>query len=222
VNAEGRERFFRAIAERIDVKRVEEVHVFPAIRQGGRESGVAVLTLLPEPTESELAAEAEAAEDALDQGDDGSSASADAGEGLEAMVDGEYASYAPDADSSEKEEDDGDIVDAGGDVIRADADVDADGDFDVGEEPVESPLPPPPPRRFTVLRAHYRLQLKGPDRGKWEVAVVEEADAPSATVDEVVRGVHERAGGWSVEGPERLTGDEFRAALVEEPWSATR
>jgi hypothetical protein len=89
-------------------------------------------------------------------------------------------------------------------------------------EPPPARAHPAPPRRFTVLRAHYRLQLKGPDRGKWEVGVVEEADAPSATVDEVVRGVHERAGGWSVEGPERLTGDEFRAALVDEPWSATR
>ena len=52
--------------------------------------------------------------------------------------------------------------------------------------------------------------------------MVEEADAPATTVDEVVRGVHERAGGWATEGPERLTGDEFRAALVEEPWTATR
>jgi hypothetical protein len=222
VNVEGRERFFRAIAERIDVERVEEVHLFPAIRQGGRESGVAVLTLRPEPTESEIAADAETAEDAMEQRDEGSSASADAGEGVDATVDDEYADGAPDADSSGEAEDDGAIVDAADDFVCADGDVDVDADVDAGEEPVEPPLPPPPPRRFTVLRAHYRLQLKGPDRGKWEVAVVEEADAPSATVDEVVRGVHERAGGWSVEGPERLTGDEFRAALVEEPWSATR
>jgi len=156
VNVEGRERFFRAIAERIDVARVEEVHVFPAIRQGGRESGVAVLNLRPLPPETE-GGEVEAA--------------------------------------------------TGADMDDVDADA---------------PPPPRQPQRFTVLRAHYRLQLKGPDRGKWEVAVVEEADAPAATVDEVVRGVHERAGGWSTEGPERLTGDEFRAALVEEPWSATR
>lgn len=136
MNVDGRERFFRAIAERIDVERVDEVHLFPAIRQGGRESGVAVLTL-------RIELEADASEPAL-------------------------------------------------------------------------------PHRFTVLRAHYRLQLKGPDRGKWEVAVVEEAEAPSATVDEVVRGVHERAGGWSVEGPERISGDDFRAALSDEPWSAAR
>jgi hypothetical protein len=71
-----------------------------------------------------------------------------------------------------------------------------------------------------VFRASYRLVLKGPDRGKWEVAVTEEADAPAYTVDEVVRGVHERAGGD--DEPERLTGEAFRAALAEEPWTATR
>jgi hypothetical protein len=194
-NVEGRERFFRAIAERIDVERVEEVHVFAAIRQGGRESGVAVLTLRPEPTESEIAVEAVETEGAEDQGDVAS------GESI-AVGDEEV-----------------DYVDDVGVVDLDDVDL---GDVDLGNEAVEPPPAPPAPRRFTVLRAHYRLQLKGPDRGKWEVAVVEEADAPSATVDEVVRGVHERAGGWSVEGPERLTGDEFRAALVEEPWSATR
>jgi hypothetical protein len=179
VNVEGRERFFRAIAERIDVDRVEEVHVFPAIRQGGRESGVAVVTLRPQEPERDVAEQGRAddAEQVADAADD---RSVEDVEGVDELV----------GASAEAE---------------------------------EAPLPPPPPpRRFTVLRAHYRLQLKGPDRGKWEVGVVEEADAPAATVDEVVRGVHERAGGWSVEGPEHLTGDEFRAALAEEPWSATR
>ncbi len=188
MNAEGRERFFRAIAERIDSERVEEVHVFPAIRQGGRESGVAVLTVRPLPPESESAGEIEEIADSADGADLAAVAGTEDGEGL-------------------------------GDAEAAD---DIDGVLDAASEPIESPHPPQPPRRFTVLRAHYRLQLKGPDRGKWEVGVVEEADAPSATVDEVVRGVHERAGGWSVEGPERLTGDEFRAALAEEPWSAAR
>lgn len=45
---EGHERFLRSIAERIDPARVEEVHLFPAIRQGSRESGVAVLTVRPD------------------------------------------------------------------------------------------------------------------------------------------------------------------------------
>ena len=85
---------------------------------------------------------------------------------------------------------------------------------------VAEPAPPArPPVRLTVYRASYRLTLKGPDRGKWEVTITEEADAPPPAVDAVVRGVHLRAGGD--DEPERLTGEAFRAALVAEPW-ATR
>jgi hypothetical protein len=204
VNVEGRERFFRAIAERIDADRVEEVHVFPAIRQGGRESGVAVVTLRPAPFENEQAEgeplESELIESGLLESEaaEGEPLEDDLSEGAESGSE-PAGSTAPEEEIAENALSDGEIP--GGDV---------------------TPPSAPVPRRFTVLRAHYRLQLKGPDRGKWEVGVVEEADAPAATVDEVVRGVHERAGGWSVEGPEHLTGDEFRAALVEEPWSATR
>ena len=176
MSAEGRERFLRAIAERIDADRVEEVHVFPAIRQGGRESGVAVLTIRPE--------------DAVDVSEDSAAAES-----------------APDPEE-----------------IETRAEGSGEEPADVSDDSVVEAAPPAPPRRFTVLRAHYLLTLKGPDRGKWEVGVVEEAEAPAATVDEVVRGVHERAGGWGrgAEVPERLTGDDFRAALVEEPWTATR
>ena len=68
-----------------------------------------------------------------------------------------------------------------------------------------------PPRRYTVYTARYRLTLKGPDRGKWEVTVTEEADAPLLTVDAVVRGVQRRSG--DVDETVRLSGDEVRAAL---------
>ena len=47
--------------------------------------------------------------------------------------------------------------------------------------------------RHTVYVAHYRHTLKGPERGRWEVTVREEADAPLLTVDLVVRGVGRRA-----------------------------
>jgi hypothetical protein len=76
------------------------------------------------------------------------------------------------------------------------------------------------PARLTIYQAHYRLVLKGPDRGTWEVDVTAEADAPIETVDEVVRGVHRRAGDEAE--PERLTGHAFRAALSDEPWTAAR
>jgi hypothetical protein len=36
--------------------------------------------------------------------------------------------------------------------------------------------------------------LKGPERGRWEADVVDEADAPLVTVEMVVRGVQRRAG----------------------------
>ena len=52
------------------------------------------------------------------------------------------------------------------------------------------------------------------------MAVTEEADAPASTVDEVVRGVQRRAG--EENEPERLTGESFRAAISDEPWTAAR
>ena len=40
---ETRERFFRAITERVPAERIAEIHFFQPIRQGGIESGVAVV-----------------------------------------------------------------------------------------------------------------------------------------------------------------------------------
>src|SRR4051812_6173140 len=42
---ETRLRFLTSIAKQLPVERVAEVHFFPAIRQGGVESGVAVIAL---------------------------------------------------------------------------------------------------------------------------------------------------------------------------------
>jgi hypothetical protein len=66
-----------------------------------------------------------------------------------------------------------------------------------------------------VFTARYRHVLKGPERGRWEVSVVAEADAPLAAVGAVVRGVQRRAG--DVEPPEHLTGDALRDALGHAP-----
>jgi hypothetical protein len=81
------------------------------------------------------------------------------------------------------------------------------------EDDAETELiqPSAPVSRYTVYSARYRHTLKGPDRGKWEVAVTEEADAPLLTVDAVVRGVQRRSG--DADETVRLSGDEFRAAL---------
>ena len=125
---EGRERFLREIAAQLPLDRIEEVHLFASIRQGGNESAIAVVALRPELTE----------------------------EGSEA--------------------------------------------------------------RRTVFRARYRLALKGTERGKWEMDITEEADAPTVTVDEVVRGVLQRAG--DEEEPERLSASDLRTLVADEPWSS--
>lgn len=128
-------RFLAAIARQIPPERVEEIHLFPAIRQGGMESGVAVIAIVR----------------------------------------------------------DVEVLEPEGELIAAPAVVAA-------------------PSRFTVYSAGYRLTLKGLDRGKWEISVTEEADAPLVTVDAVVRGVQRRSG----ESDEilRLSGDDFRASIA--------
>ena len=126
-----RRRFLLAIAEQVPLARVDEVRVFRPIRQGGQETGVAVVAVEPESLE-------------------------DATESI---------------------------------VLT----------------------------RHVVYSARYRLVLKGPERGRWETTVTAEADAPLAAVEAVVRGVLRRAG--EDEEPERLTGESFRQALVEEPWT---
>lgn len=134
---ETRERFLVAIAEQTPADRIAEIHFFNPIKQGGLESGVAVIALTK-----------------------------------------------PAAD-----------------IVVPSAD---------GESHVQATNAPAP--RHTVLTAHYRLTLKGIDRGKWQVTVVEEADAPLITVETVVRGVQRRAG--DLDDPERMDGDAVREALA--------
>ncbi|HUO52767.1 MAG TPA: hypothetical protein VMT93_09620 [Gemmatimonadaceae bacterium] len=129
----ARERFLRAIAERLPTRRLEDIRLFAPLRQGGIESGVAVVTA------------------ALDA------------------------------------------------------------------EPGAEPGAPP---RCTIYRAQYRLTLKGVERGKWEMTMTEEADAPDGTVDEVVRGVLRRAGEEAE--PERLAGEALHAALADGEWTGAR
>jgi hypothetical protein len=143
----GRERFLAAVAERIPLDRVVELYLFQPIRQGGVESGVAVIAAaadVPPPTNA--------------------------------------------------------------------------GPAPTGADPTEPAGADEPQRaepRYTVFTARYRHVLKGPERGRWDVSVVAEADAPLATVGAVVRGVQRRAG--DVEPPEHLTGDALRDALGHAP-----
>lgn len=153
MNDDTRARFFTAIAQQLPAERVIEVHLFPAIKQGGVESGVAVLAVerdIPAP-----------ALDVIDVTDVAS--------------DSEASPYAEES------------------AVPA------------------APVVRVPPSRYIVYSARYRHTLKGMDRGKWEVSVTDEADAPLLTIDAVVRGVQRRSG--DVDDTMRLSGDEFRATL---------
>jgi len=62
--------------------------------------------------------------------------------------------------------------------------------------------------RRAVYTASYRLTLKGPERGKWEMELRDEADAPLETIVTVVRGVQERSG--EAEDADRIDAARFR------------
>ena len=160
---ETRARFLAAIAAQLPADRIVEAHLFPAIRQGGMESGVAVLAV--ERTD-ETAADSPAV-DPVASPESVESGEASAGE------DGETSDTA-----------------AG-----------------LGATPPAATVA----RRYTVFSARYRHTLKGPERGKWEVGVTEEADAPLLTVDAVVRGVQRRSG--DADEIVRLSGEEVRSLL---------
>jgi hypothetical protein len=129
--SDTRARFLREIGERLPRERVSELHLFPPMRHGGTETGVAVIAVAPAFTDVEVGAGAPA---------------------------------------------------------------------------------PESPTRHTVYTATYRHTLKGPERGKWEVALQPEADAPLLSLDAVVRGVQRRAGD---EGAmERIHGDELAQLLA--------
>lgn len=151
---ETTERFLRDIAERIGLHSVDEVRLFPPLRQGAVETGVAVVAALPLPPEP---------------------------------VDQPVPDEPPEALSESAGEEFLPIEEADREIIV---------------------------HRHTVFTARYRHTVKGPDRGKWEVEVQAEADAPLVTVDQVVKGVMKRAG--EPFEPERITASEFKT-IVESP-----
>jgi hypothetical protein len=75
-------------------------------------------------------------------------------------------------------------------LVEASADESDEADA-VSEEPA---VKAERPVRHTVYTARYRYVIKGPERGKWESNIKDEADAPLITVETVVRGVQRRAG----------------------------
>ena len=152
---ETTERFLKDIADRIGVAAVDEVRLFPPLRQSGVETGIAVVAAIPLPPEPEHVHGREEPPDALTES---------AGD--------EFLPI---------EEEDREII----------------------------------VHRHTVFTARYRHTLKGPDRGKWEMEMRAEADAPLVTLDAVVRGVMKRAG--DPFEPEKLSASAFRAIVVSIP-----
>ena len=240
---ESQERFLRAIAARLPAERVVEVHLFPPIRNGAQETGIAIVSVALEEAavsspsdvlpDARLDAPPAAPPDAL------TAASPDAmpdvappveasGEACDPTEDaaggppplGNSHESSPDASSIEGEP--APATTASGDAHPDDGSVVAALARELPEpsEPIDAadaPAPAPGPRRHTVYTARYRYTIKGPDRGKFEVDVQAEADAPLVTIDLVVRGVQQRANEDAE--PERLPGERLREIAAKAPGS---
>ena len=193
---ETQQRFLRAIAERVPPEQVVEVHLFPAIRQGGVETGVAVVAEDPRkraPASVPVTVEANGTAEVVSAHN-------------EQHGDAEPQAALAAVDVADIDVSETDVAERGvaePDVSEVDAVAAELNDTRNGAEP--------PLSRFTIHTARYRLTLKGVDRGKWEVDVVAEADAPLDAVEAVVRGVQRRSGEGAE--PDRLTTDAFREAL---------
>jgi hypothetical protein len=213
-------RFLRAIADRVPLDRLAEVHLFPAMRQGITETGIAVVAARQEgavvddaPAAASEIATPDVTEDiaaALAEEDSPSTAVEPAQAEL-ALVDdpiGEPGGDPTEAASmhAASTQPPDEVPDDSVDAVASDAHED-----DVAGAPVGR-MAPAARGRHTVFSARYRMTIKGPERGRWEVDVVEEADAPLLTVEMVVRGVQRRSGEGA--DPERLDAARLRELLA--------
>ncbi|HEX5831888.1 MAG TPA: hypothetical protein VFY16_12985 [Gemmatimonadaceae bacterium] len=199
-------RFLRDAAQRVPLDRVHEAYVFAPMRQGGVETGVAVIVVSLAPAAAEPG-EAPAPEVPAPDAEPHAVAPLAGDEPVgseEEHVKDAVAQVMADADvtAAPLDEVPASVEEAAAELAEL---LEAEPRAEAEPEPVTEE----PPVRHTVYTARYRLQLKGPERGRWEVDVVEEADAPLVTVDAVVRGVQHRAG--DEHEVERLTADVFLA-----------
>ena len=263
-------RFLNAILARIPESSLVEVRLFPAIRQGGIESGVAVLAVEPDfamPVEAALPEpEGENAPDAAP------AAGAEvevpiahpvdvatrAAESIDVPAAGAGTPH-PTPDAS------GDLVDEVLEELDRESALDlvAEGirpvvgtlepilhgpdegevDLVVSVEPGDLPpetdaesialgdilaLPSPEVvvgrhdrvvahQRLAILCARYKLVLKGAERGRWDMDIVHQADAPLETLDRVIAGVIRRSG--EAAEPERFTRERLRESLDAPAWA---
>jgi hypothetical protein len=211
-----RDRFLAAIAERVSPDRMQAVFLFPPIRSGTVETGVAVLAVDPlPPAPVEVAAEDSGSLfEAVEEEREGGTDEVVEAEGVavtEASGDAAAEDVATEPIAAT-------TASAEGEQDEAEQD-EAEQDEPEQEPPLEGADARSP--RPLVLTARYRHTLKGPDRGKWFVEVHEQADAPLATVEMVVAGVTQRHDD-AVE-PEHLDAEAVRAAVSAGTWTtATR
>jgi hypothetical protein len=217
---ETQQRFLRAIAARVPMEQVVELHLFPPIRQGGVETGVAIVAEDPRPpvtasapgdVESEESTEAtiEVPNERDPSEREQSVELDDVADALPAIAD-DASPYAEDIQSDDEDRDDDDDDDDDDDEVadnQENENDEDDNDVLIGARASAARVA----ARFTIHTARYRLTLKGVDRGKWEVDVVAEADAPLDAVDAVIRGVQRRSGEGAE--PERLSTEALREAL---------
>jgi len=240
---EVRARFLKSILEQLPAERIVELHFFAPIRQGQIETGVAVIAAEPErplPVAEPLVESASAYE-AADElevaiAEDGDADADDVDHDVIAEVEesDDVIAEVEESDDviAEVEEPDDDVIteDEADDSLapspyaedaelaaQAQAQALADGELTAildEHAPVSDANDARP--RFEIITAAYRWTRKGPERGKWEVDVTTEAEAPFPTVGTVVKGVHDRAG-EELE-PMRLTAAELQTLLSEPQW----
>jgi len=259
-------RFLNAVLERVTESRIVEVRLFPAIRQGGIESGIAVLAVEPEPdlpeaisvemtdpidevTEVEAAVTDEVEVTIEHPADFDDEATA------EVEVDAEVLHRMGDAHVSHDAVDEEMVADAADRETTLEISTEGISDVEVpianeesdsvvertpvmladdasNEEPAETvalgdilSLPSPDgavadsntPKRLAILCARYKLVFKGPERGKWDIEIMHQADAPLDTLDRVISGVVRRAGEESE--PERFSRESLRTSLDAPAWA---
>ena len=201
--SEVTERFLRAVIATVPVELIEELHLFSPLRQGTVETGIAVLAArVPlavveeragEPELPFVAEAGEAGERVETRDVEALAVEALAVEALavEALDVGAPEAAAPELEVvADAGDDDEDVSVVEQPLVEASAD-ESDEANAVSEVPA---VKAERPVRHTVYTARYRYVIKGPERGKWESNIKDEADAPLITVETVVRGVQRRAG----------------------------
>ncbi|MGZ8470128.1 MAG: hypothetical protein ACXW61_11145 [Gemmatirosa sp.] len=195
---ETRERFVREIIARVPLARTVELYLFSPMRQGGMESGVAVLAATIDVSLAPIASTPESpAEGSLETLPASPAPAPDAA--VDPVPDGDPTELAAGAPPDHATPSDDEAQSSGAPPVEAALEAVLEAVPERAPDPARRPAVR---RRLTVFTARYRLVVKGPERGKWDVEVREEADAPLVTVEAVVRGVQQRAGDASE--PDRM------------------